>query len=418
MHIDMNAFFASVEQTANPFIRNKPIAVGSAKSYAGAALLAVSYAAKAKGVKNFMRYYEAISICPDLIAIPFDPLKYYSVNRQIMAILREYTPQMEIYSIDEAFMDLTDVMHLHPGKTPVDIAQEIKDRIRNEVGECLTSSVGIAPNKLLAKVASDWKKPDGLTVIRWEDRFEYLDSMKIGDIWGIGFRGTAKLENLGVKSTADIRNLTDDTLRDLVGSYYTRLRMIANGEHYDPVSPDRREKPAKSMQHAHTLSTATNDPTELKTVIRKMSERLAIRLRKHGQTARVIYLGLRPEKMKTYGWGSLPRFNGFEDLGIGTTNGKKIYDAACKVFDSFDFGDTKIRLIAVGVNALESTESMIFDIFTNPELNDLDHALDEINRAYGEFTVRSADIVYQYAKESELHVVREDMTFHPAGGYV
>ncbi len=417
LHLDMNAFFASVEQTANPFIRYKPIGVGSAKSYAGAALLAISYEAKARGVKKFMRYYEAKGVCPELIAVPFDPLKYYSVNRQIMNILREYTPQMEVYSIDEAFLDLTDVLHLHK-KSAVEIAQEIKQRIRDEVGCKLTSSVGIAPNKLLAKVGSDWKKPDGLTVINWDNRFEYLDNLEIGDIWGIGFRGTAKLTELGIKSTADIRKLSDANLHDLVGTYYTRLRMIANGEHFDQVNPHRAEKAAKSMQHAHTLSSATNNREELKTVIRKMSERLAVRLRRHHQTSSVVYLGLRPEKVKTYGWGSLPSFHGFEAIGIGTTNGRQIYEAACRVFDSLDLGSTKIRLVAVGVSSLQSTEALVFDIFQNPQLNALDSAVDDINRAYGEFTVRSADIVYQYAKESELHVVREDMTFHPSGGYV
>src|SRR5438270_309434 len=105
LHIDMNAFFASVEQTANPFIRYKPVAVGAAKNYDGAALLAVSYEAKALGVKKFMRYYEAKAICPSLIAVPFDPLKYYAVNQQIIHILRQYSPQIEVYSIDEAFID-------------------------------------------------------------------------------------------------------------------------------------------------------------------------------------------------------------------------------------------------------------------------------------------------------------------------
>jgi DNA polymerase-4 len=411
-HLDLNAFFASVEQTANPFLRGKPVGVTGNPDYPGSAILAASYAAKRRGVKGIMRVRDAKVVCPEIILVPFDPLKYYAVNQKIMKIFKEYTPQLEIYSIDEAFLDMTDVMHLY-NKTPVELAQEIKDRIRHEVGEPLTSSVGIAPNKLLAKIGSDWKKPDGLTVITWENRFEYLDQIPIQDIWGIGYHAGPKLRALGINSTKQIRELDDATLRSIVGSYYTRLRAIANGEHFDPVDPKRTEKAAKSMQHAHTLSKSTNDPEELKSVIRKMSERLAIRLRRHKQQARVVYLGLRPEKMQTYGWGSLPRFSGFHALPLSTTHGKDIYDAALEIFNDFDISDTKIRLIAVGVNDLDSTSKLAFDIFMNPKITALDKAVDEVNSIYGSFTVRYGDILHQKAKDSELKVERPNMTFHP-----
>lgn len=412
IHLDMNAFFASCEQAANPFIQGKPVAVGAAKQYDGAALLAVSYQAKKRGVKNLMRAWEAKQICPELIIVPFDPLKYYNINQQIMGILRDYSPLMEIYSVDEAFLDLTPVLHLHK-ESIQEIAQEIKDRIRSEVSPVLTSSVGIAPNKLLAKVGSDWQKPDGMTIINWENRFEFLDKLDLQDIWGIGYHAGPKLKKLGITSTRQIREIDDKALRGIVGSYYTRLKLIANGEYYDPVDPGRNNKPHKSMQHAHTLSVATNDREELKTVIRKMSERLARRLRRHGQVARIVYLGLRPEKMKTYGWGSLPKYGGFLPLSFPSNHGKDIYDAACEIFARQDFGDTKIRLVAVGINDLRSVAQLALDIFQNPEIQNLDRAVDEINSIYGQFTVRTGDILHQKAKESELSVHREDMTFHP-----
>lgn len=412
----MNSFFASCEQVANPFIRNKPIGVTSAKDYNYGAILAASYPAKKRGVKGIMRVFEAKQVCPEIILVPFDHLKYYAINKRIMDILREYTPQMEIYSIDEAFLDITEVLHIHK-KTPRELAQEIKDRIRREIGEPMTSSVGIAPNKLLAKVASDWEKPDGLTEITWENRLEYLDKLALGDIWGIGWNATPKLAELGIKSTKQLREINDEILRGIVGSYYTRLKLIANGESYDPVEPGRNSKPKKTMQHAHTMSKATNDKTELKSVIRKMSERLAIRLRRHGQTARTVYVGLRPEKLKYYGWNQVSRYSGFERVEFTTSHGKDIYDAACKAFDKFELGegpdDVKIRLIAVGVSDLDSIEKIAFDIFTDPKTLQLDRAIDDINATYGQFTVRSGDIVYQYAKENELRVEREDMTFHP-----
>lgn len=411
MHIDMNAFFASVEQTANPFIANKPVAVGN-PHYKNTALVAVSYEARARGVKNLSRGVEARAACPDLIIVPFDPLKYYAVNRQIVNILKQYTSSVEVYSIDEAFVDLTDVLDLH-GKSAVEIAQEIKARIINEVGFKLRSSVGLAPNKLLAKVGSNWQKPDGLTEIFWDNRFEFIDKVPIQDIWGIGYRGGPKLRKLGINSTKQLREMSDHALREIVGSYYTRLRMIANGEHHEPVDPFRTAKPAKSMQHAHTMSKPTANREYLKTVIRKMSERLARRLRKHQQEARGVYLGLRPENMGAYGWGSLPNYGGFQPLALPSNHGKDIYDAACRALDSTNFQGHRMRLVSVGVSSLVSSQALRFDMFNQHENIAMDKAIDKINGTYGQFTVRTADILHQRAKESELQVERENMTFHP-----
>jgi DNA polymerase IV len=411
-HIDMNSFFASVEQAANPFIRGKPIGVGS-PGYDNAALVAISYEAKKLGVPKMCRLKDARALCPEIMVIPFDPLKYYSVNRQIVKILREYSPLVEVYSIDEAFIDLTPVMHLYPGKTPADLAQEIKDRIRTEISESLTSSVGIAPNKLLAKVASNFKKPDGLTVITWENRFDFLDKVKIGDVWGIGWSSGAKLESIGVRNTADLRKVGNETLQSLVGTYWTRLVMIANGESYDPVNPDKGEKPHKTMQHAHTLGDPTDDKEWLQTYLRKMAERLARRLRRYKQTAAVVSLGLKPTGEVQYGWGSNARYWGIEKLEIPTDHGKDIYAAACAILDRCGWQGEKIRQVVVGIADLASSNQLMLDLFVDVKAKNVDRAFDEINSRYGAFTIRSADILNQHAKESELSVEREDMVFHP-----
>ncbi len=411
MHIDMNAFFASVEQSANRFIRDLPVAVGN-PGYANTALVAVSYEARRRGVRNLSRGVEAKRICPELIIVPFDPLKYYAVNQQIVRIFKEYTPHVEVYSIDEAFLDLTVLPRAQRGRTPQEIAQEIKDRIIAEVGPKLRSSVGIAPNKLMAKVASNWQKPDGLTTINWENRFDYLDKLELSEVWGIGWNSAPKLAALGFKSTADLRQADSATLRNLVGGYYTRLQLIANGEHYDPVSPGRPSRAHKSMQHAHTLSKATTDVTELKSLIRKMSERLSIRLRKHEQRCQVVYLGLKPEKLAAgYGWNAPTRF--YDVVHIPTTqHGLDIYRAAVRLFEQFPL-DTPIRLLYVGVGDLDSTQQLLLDSLEEPQKHALDGAADKINNQYGAFTIRSADIVYQYAKERELSVDKTNMVFHP-----
>lgn len=411
LHIDMNAFFASVEQLTNPFIRNKPVGVGSG-GYDNAALLAISYQAKAAGVPKFARLREAKIICPELIAVPFDPLKYYSVNRQIVTIFREMCPKVEVYSIDEAFMDITQVIDKY-NNDPLEFAKVLKQRIIDEVGVTLTTSVGISSNKLLAKIASNWVKPNGLTWIKWQERFEYLDKLPFEKIWGIGPRSADKLNKLGIHSTKDLRKIPPHTLREMVGTYYTRLVSMANGEYLEDVDTERVSKPHKSMQHAHTLSKPTKDTEELLSYIRKMSERLAKRLRKHKQYTTMVQLGLKPEKLGHYGWGSATRYSGIKALEQPTESGTNIYEAAKEILLGMGDLDQRIRLLYVGIGDLSQSNQLILNFQEDLKLSSIERAKDEIDEQFGSFTIRTADILYNKAKESELTVEKEDMVFHP-----
>jgi DNA polymerase-4 len=410
LHIDMNAFFASVEQQANPLIRNKPVAVVGDPNFNGSAILAASYPAKKFGIGLSTRLGEARQRCPELIAVPLNSLKYYSVNRQLVSLFRSVTPQVEVYSIDEAFLDVTEMAA--DLTEAAKLAQHISDRIRAEIGEALTCSIGVSHNKLLAKVASDFKKPSAVTVIPWDKRTDYLDQLKFEDIWGIGRHSIPKLRAIGINNTADIRRMSDASLRALVGSYYTRLKMIANGEHYDPVNPRRTTRPVKSMQHAHTMSQTTNDPQLLKSLIRKLSERLAKRLRRHDQAARTISLGLRPANQTHYGWGYMPNYFASKTIEFPTNNGYDIYKVASEILDSFHSKD-QIRLLVVGLADLSSTAMQPLAIFQDSQKRLLDNVIDQINNTFGEFTIRSGDILHQRAKDRELTTDRENMTFHP-----
>lgn len=411
-HIDMNAYFASVEQACNPFIQGKPVAVAGSVDYPGSVILARSYQAKARGVKSFSKIRDAKAACPELIVVPIDHLKYYDVNQQIAKILNEYTPLIEIYSIDEFFLDMTNYFKLHP-RSFEEVAAEIKSRIRSEVHECLTCSIGVGNNKLLAKVGSDYKKPDGLTIINWENRHFFLDDMDLADIWGIGWNCLPKLQTLGIFNTSQIREINVEALRGLVGSYWIRLKQIANGEYYDTVDEKRNTKPQKSMQHAHTLSKATKDEAELKTLIRKLSERLAVRLRRHGQSANKVTLGIRPSNQGKYGWGKAERHYGIYTLPCPSNSGWDIYIAACQIMDQLDIRDVEVRLAVVGVQDLAQAEQINLWDFEKNKRSQLETALDQINNKYGEFTMRSGDILRQRAKERELNVNRMPMTFHP-----
>ena len=418
LHIDMNSFFASVEQQANPFIRNKPVACAHT-GYSGAAVLAASYEAKAFGVKTGTRVFEARKMCPGILIVPMDTTKYYAVNRQFIKIFEDYTPKVEVYSIDEAFLDVTDSQHLFGGALA--IAMDIKRRLKEEIGECIRCSVGIGVNKLVAKIGSNFKKPEGLTVIPWESRFEFLDQMKLTDVWGIGYRVGGKMAKFGIRTLGEIRKMSDSDLRSLIGGYYTRLKLIANGEHFEDVKPNAHKKPPKSMQHAHTLSDATSDRVELLSLIRKQAERLGRRLRRKGMKTRNVNLGLVQAGLKHYGWGADSGNFDHLELDHYTDDGYEIYKAGETLFDDAILRFSKdehgkmdpIRLVVLGVADLLNSDNLEFSFDRHEKREGINEAFDEINSRYGEFTLRSGDILYQYAKEKELDVEREQMTFHP-----
>jgi DNA polymerase-4 len=411
-HLDMNAFFASVEQACNPSLVGKPVAVVPNADYSRAAILARSYEAKDRGVKTFMRLDEARIACPELVVLPVDHLKYYDVNNKLAEIVGSYTPIMEIYSVDEFFLDMTSYLKLHQ-KSAEQLGLELKRRIAKEIHPALKCSIGVGSNKLLAKIGSNYKKPDGYTEISWDERHKYLDSLSLDDIWGIGRNSIPKLYNLGVFSTKELREVDPSVLEQIVGSYWIRLKRIANGEYYDPVDPRRNSKPAKSMQHAHTMSTATADMVEIKSLIRKLSEKLASRLRKHEQVAKTISLGLRPNNQQEYGWGYSPKLKGSITLPNATSSGYEVYRAALQVLQSLQIAGVKIRLAVVGVADLIPSQQLGFFRDKNAPVRKLDEAIDCINDKYGAFTVRSADILHQRAKESKISVPRKPMTFHP-----
>ncbi len=411
MHIDLNSFFASAEQQANPFLRNKSMGVGK-RGYSGSAILAASYPAKRQGINLSKRYHEAIKIDPSFELVELDPLKYYDLHNKFMDILGRYTPLIEVYSIDEAFLDFT-----YSRKSPEDvqdIAFEVKQKIIEEMGEAITCSVGIAPNKLLTKVASDYNKPDGITLIKWEDRFKFLDNLKLEDVWGIGRHVSSKMYKRGIYTVKQIRDLTDGELYSMIGGYYTRLRLIVNGYNFDPIETTLRKKPPQSMQHAHTLDKATRNRTELKSLAHKMAERLAFRLRKHNQKAKEVYIGFARANMGDYGW----NFPGWFGTSIRLTklsdHGLDIYRPCVKYIDTIDLSKTPIRRIVVGISSLTLPDEIPLDESQCQDNKNrhLDEAFDKINTRFGSFTLRTADILHQYAKETELSVDKHEMRFH------
>src|ERR1700693_4877554 len=237
LHVDMDAFYASVEQRDDPSLRGRPVAVGGDPKRRGV-VCASSYEARVFVVRAALPMARAVRLCPQLVIIRPDFARYGAVSRQVFEIFRGVTRLVEPLSLDEAYLDVTEnSLGLALG---MEVARRLKERIREETG--LTASAGVAPNKFLAKIASGWKKPDGLTVIS-PDRVEsFLQQLQVDALWGVGPVTAQKLRARGIARLVDVRTADLRTLRDAVGSLADWLRQLANGVDDRPVAPNREAK--------------------------------------------------------------------------------------------------------------------------------------------------------------------------------
>ena len=249
LHVDLDAFFAAVEQRDRPELRGKPVIVGGIPPGRGV-VSAASYEARVFGVHSAMSLTEAVRRCPDGVFLPVDGRRYQQASRDVMAILRRFTPQVEPISIDEAFLDVTGSRPLF-GEGP-QIAATIKAAVRDDVG--LTASVGVATTKLVAKIASDLRKPDGLVVVAPGDEATFLAPLPIWRLWGVGEKTAAVLAEYGVKTIGDLAALPPDQLTRRFGKHGGSLALRAQGLDDDPV---HEGDPAKSVGHEHTFDTDT-----------------------------------------------------------------------------------------------------------------------------------------------------------------
>src|SRR3990170_4346891 len=233
VHIDMDAFYASVEQRDNPSLRGKPLVVGGQPNRRGV-VAAASYEARAFGVRSAISMAKAVRLCPSLVIVPPDFARYKAASNAVFTLFRAVTPLVEPLSLDEAYLDVTENQWGEPSATRV--AKRLKERIREETR--LTASAGVAPNKFLAKIASGWKKPDGLTVISPERVEPFLQKLPVDALWGVGPVTARKLRARGIERLVDVRAADAGLLRDTVGSLADWLRQLADGIDNRPVTPN------------------------------------------------------------------------------------------------------------------------------------------------------------------------------------
>jgi DNA polymerase-4 len=335
LHIDMDAFYASVEQRDNPSLRGKPVAVGGQPNRRGV-VAAASYEARAFGVRSAMSMAKAVQLCPSLEIVPPDFSRYKAASTTIFDIYREVTPLVEPLSLDEAYLDVTENSWNEPlGMT---VAKRLKECIREATG--LTASAGVAPNKFLAKIASGWKKPDGLTVIA-PDRVEpFLQQLPVDALWGVGPVTAKKLRARGINRLVDVRAIEEQALREAVGSMADWLKQLANGIDDRPVVAHRETKSSGSE------NTYPEDLTDLDTIrneIEEMTRHAVEWLERKSLLARTVTIKVRYSDFTT-----ITRSH----TAPASRDAVDLSKRALQLLDKTAVGQRPVRLLGVSVHNL------------------------------------------------------------------
>ncbi len=280
LHVDMNSFFGTVEQQANPALRGKPVGIIKAKDRG--CVIAASIEAKRYGVKTGTTVWEAKKLCPQIILVPSDMDKYFSVTKGLTRIISDYSPDMEVFSIDECFIDITNTQHLFAGGA-WEIAMLIKQRIREELGDWLKCSIGISFTKLLAKLGSELQKPDGLTFLNRQNYLSVTHDVAVGEVCGIGWARAAYLHKRSAYTLGQARLLTDlpSDIDDLV---WLRLDQ--------PLSPIQDLEPAKSVSRTFTTFKLVEDQKQIRDLARNLLEEACVKLRDMKMAGRTFSLRL------------------------------------------------------------------------------------------------------------------------------
>lgn len=286
----MDAFFASVEQRDNPELKGKPVVVGGSGSRGVVATC--SYEARRFGIHSAMPAVEAKRRCPQAVFLPCNHRHYTQVSRQIRKIMDEFSPLVEPLSLDEAFLDVSGMEWLYP--QPLDIARQVKARISQEVG--LTASAGVAPNKFLAKVASDLKKPDGLVLVRHDEIRDFLSPLPVSRLWGVGAVSAKILNDHGITTVGQLAATELTRLEAWLGNAAADLKQLAIGQDNRAVIPERAPK---SVGNEETYERDIYDPEEVRTHLLKLAVHVAWRLRLLGLTGRTITVKIRSASFKT-----------------------------------------------------------------------------------------------------------------------
>ena len=341
LHIDMDAFYASVEQRNDPSLKGRPVAVGGSPAGRGV-VAAASYEARAFGVRSAIPMARAVRLCPHLVIVRPDFTKYKTASQKVFEIFRSVTPLVEPLSLDEAYLDVTQNAWGEPlGRT---VAERLKKEIKEATG--LTASAGVAPNKFLAKIASAWKKPDGLTVIAPERVEMFLQKLPVDALWGVGPVTAARLRQHGIEKLVDIRAADPIVLREAVGSGADWLRRLADGIDDRAVEPHSE---AKSSGSENTFASDLTDLNEIRAAVDEMARDAASWLERKSLLCRTVTIKVRYSDFTT-----VTRSH----TALPTRDPEAIAHRAVALLDKTEAGNRPVRLLGASVHNLLDPEDL------------------------------------------------------------
>ncbi|NMO95364.1 DNA polymerase IV [Paenibacillus lemnae] len=384
LHVDMNAFYCSVHEAEEPGIyKGKPTAVAGSVELRKGIIVTCSYASRAQGIRTGMTVRQALRINPDLILIKPDFDLYRKYSSAFMNIAYAYTPLLEATSIDECYLDITGSKQFG---TPLEIAQEIQSRIREELS--LPCSIGVAPNKLLAKMGSDFKKPNGISVLRIRDVPTILWGKPCSELFGIGEKTAEKLRKLNIHTIGELAAADEGMLTGVFGINGRWMKQAAHGIDHSPVNAERDQ--SKSIGHTTTLPSDIQSGEEARRVLLNLADQVARRLRRQGLMASGIQITLRTPDMKTV--------TRSKQLPVPTENTEDIYREACILYDRHWSDHKPLRLLGITLQQLESRDASavqldLFDYEKQPKKQSLTRVMDELRNKFGESAVLTAGML-------------------------
>ena len=378
LHVDMDAFYASVEQRDRPELAGKPVIVGGDPARRGV-VSAANYLARQFGVHSAMPAITARRKCPQGVFLAPRIDYYAEVSGQIRAIFERYTPLVEPLSLDEAFLDVSGSTDLFG--PPEEIGRRIKQEIRAELR--LVASVGVAPNKFLAKIASDLRKPDGFVVVEPERIQEFLDPLPVERLWGVGRVASQSLRQIGVHTISQLRQLPLAVLRDRFGASGEHLWELAHGRDDRPVVPDHE---AKSISHETTFAEDITDGEVLRAWLLELTDQVARRLRRHGLRARTVQLKIRLADFRLVTRSAT--------LPTATNITGELWEAAAALLEAWlSQARQPVRLLGMGTSGLsacEQVQKLLFDEPQRTRQSRLDGVTDAIRERFGDAAISRA----------------------------
>ncbi len=383
IHLDMDAFYAAIEQRDFPELRGKPLIVGGDRNRGVVAT--ASYEARPYGVHSAMPMAQALKLCPQAIVVPPRRGRYVEVSRQIFAILRSFTPLVEPLSLDEAFLDVTASANLFGPAG--EIAQQIKTRIHDETQ--LTASAGIAPNKFVAKIASDMRKPDGLVEVQADEILAFLHPLPVTRIWGVGRVTAHTLHGLGVQTIGDLARFSHETLVARFGAHGEHLFRLAHGLDERPVDPDQE---IKSLGEEETFAEDLARDSDVHAALLHQAQTVAERLRARGLTGHTVTVKIK--LAERLGEGRFRTYTRSHTLSSPTNDAQELYRLAVLLYAAVPRRRLKVRLAGIYASGLQTigNETQL-SLFAQPQgqldkRRQLGQLIDKLTARYGEGVVR------------------------------